>query len=64
MYKRRDFYWKRGVIWRWEIWTEVAGYHFRVGDFRFWRQRTAAQVTNEIFAAYHAGREAERQKAA
>lgn len=58
-YQRRDFYWKR-VGWRYEVWTEIAGHHHRVGDFRFWCWRTAARVRNEIFGAYLAGRDAER----
>lgn len=59
MYVARDFYEKR-VGWRWEVWTSIGVHHFRVGDLRFWRWRTAARVVNEIFGAYHAGRDAER----
>jgi hypothetical protein len=61
MYKRRDYYWRQVAGW-WEVWTEIDGNHFRVGDFRFWRERTAAQVANEIFAAYHNGRDAGRAR--
>lgn len=59
LYQRRDFYWKR-VGWRYEVWTQLGDHHYRVGDFRFWYWRTAARVANEIFGAYHAGRDAER----
>lgn len=59
MYVIRDFYWKR-VGFRWQIWTRLGNEHRRVGDLSFWWWGTAARVCNEIFAAYHAGRDAER----
>jgi hypothetical protein len=58
-YQRRDFYWKR-VGWRWEIWTEIDGQHGRYSPLRFWNWRRAAVLCNDMFSAYHAGREAER----
>lgn len=58
-YLRRDYYWKM-VGWRWQVWRQVGDRHERVGALQFWWWRTAARVTNEIFAAYHDGRDAER----
>lgn len=58
-YQRRDFYWKRVGLF-WELWTECAGAHFALSSLRFWREGTAANVTNLIFAAYHDGRDQER----
>jgi len=58
-YVSRDYYCKRVGL-RWEVWTKYGDHHFKIGDFRFWRWRTAAKITNEIFAAYHNGRDAER----
>lgn len=55
----RDYYWKRVGL-RWQVWTELHGHHFRIGDFAFWRRRTAARVCNEIFGAYHNGRDSVR----
>lgn len=59
MYVSRDYYYKR-VGWRWEVWTRLGDQHFKIGQFRFWRWRTACRVANEVFAAYHNGRDAER----
>jgi len=61
MYQRRDYYWKR--VWFWfEVWTQNGIQHYRVGDMRFLSWRKAARVCNEIFAAYHEGRDAERRR--
>lgn len=62
MANRRDFYWKR-VGWHYEVWAEIMGAHYSLG-LHFWREKTAALVTNVIFGAYHDGRDVERDACA
>lgn len=66
---RRDYGWHRAG-WRWEVrlsWLNDAGeavYTERVTPVRFWRENTAARVSNAIFCAYEDGRSVQRKATA
>jgi hypothetical protein len=63
---RRDYGWHRSG-WRWEVrlsWLNDAGeavYTERIIPLLFWREHTAALVSNAIFCAYEDGRSVQRK---